>query len=59
VMVDLIFVFMGCVWLLRICKENRRNFFNSPFHFIIFFLMWILLFFKIVDMAFFFFFLSN
>ena len=53
-MVDLIFVFMGCVWLLRICKENRRNFFNSPFHFIIFFLMWILLFLKIVDMAIFF-----
>ena len=50
-MVDLIFVFMGCVLLLRICKENRRNFFNSPFRFIIFFLMWILLFLKIVDMA--------
>ena len=30
----LVFVFMGCVWFLRKCKESWRKFFNSPFHFI-------------------------
>ena len=28
----LVFVFLGCVWFLRKCKESWRKFFNSPFH---------------------------
>ena len=50
----LVFVFVGCVWFLRKCKESWRKFFNSPFHLKKKKNFWcrILLFFKIVGVAF-------